>query len=179
MSSKLKTIGFFLFFLVVSAYLSACAPDSEWRKMDWKDIVGLICMSLFLVIPIIMVLKAIVKGISKIVLAATKPNVPRMLSKGNVKGLIRALSYRHNDHIRRAAAQALVKIGDARAVEPLIAALKDKDKDIRQLAAEGLNRLGWQPGMDETGAWYWMIRREWNKCNRCACRKDAHRRAQR
>ncbi len=40
------------------------------------------------------------------------------------------------------AAEALGKIGDARAVEPLIAALKDSDEDVRQAAAEARGRLG-------------------------------------
>ena len=166
MSSKLRTIGFLLFFLVVSAYLSGCAPDGEWRKMEWKDIVGLICMSLFVVIPIIMVSQAIVKGVSKIVLAAAKPNVPRMLSKGDVKGLSRALSYRHDDHIRRAAAEALGQIGDARAVQPLLAALRDNDSDVREAAAKALDKLGWSPAQDESAAWYWTTKENWDACVR-------------
>ena len=50
------------------------------------------------------------------------------------------------------------------AVEPLIAALKDSDKDVRQAAVEVLDRLGWQPGKDENGALYWILKRELNKC---------------
>jgi HEAT repeat protein len=56
------------------------------------------------------------------------------------------------------------KIGDAHAVEPLIAALKDENKDVRQAAAAMLGRLGWQPGRDEAAGWYWMVKGDWDKC---------------
>ncbi len=42
----------------------------------------------------------------------------------------------------RAAAEALGEIGDARAVEPLIAALKDGVEDVRTASAEALGELG-------------------------------------
>ena len=54
------------------------------------------------------------------------PNVEKLQMKGNIKGLIKALRYDHNS-VRQSAAIALMKIGDARAVKPLIVALKDKD----------------------------------------------------
>jgi HEAT repeat protein len=39
-------------------------------------------------------------------------------------------------------ANALGKVGDARAVEPLITALKDDDKDVRRQAAKALGEIG-------------------------------------
>ena len=39
------------------------------------------------------------------------------------------------------AAVALGKIGDKKEVEPLIAALKDRDSDVREQAAVALGRL--------------------------------------
>ncbi len=95
--------------------------------------------------------------------------------------------------MRRVSAEALGKIGDTRAVEPLIATLKDKDSDVCKAAAEALgkigddraielliaalktwelsrvaaialDRLGWQPGEDETAARYWIAKQEWDKC---------------
>ena len=48
------------------------------------------------------------------------------------------------------------------AVKPLIAALKDKD--VRKAAAEALGRLGWEPAQDEMAGWYWMAKRDWDKC---------------
>jgi len=66
--------------------------------------------------------------------------------------------------VRRDAATALGQIGDARAVEPLIAALKDQDMYTCEAAAEALDNLGWQPHRSETGAVYWVAKRQWNRC---------------
>jgi HEAT repeat protein len=67
-------------------------------------------------------------------------------------------------NVRQAAAEALGQIGDAQAVEPLIAALKDSSWDVRQAAAEALDKLNWKPGRNETGAYYWVAKRAWQKC---------------
>jgi len=75
-----------------------------------------------------------------------------------------------NQDVRRKAAEALGKIGtqledDAlrvRAVEPLIAALKDRG--ARTEAAGALDKLNWKPGNDQTGAYYWCTKRDWSKC---------------
>jgi hypothetical protein len=68
-----------------------------------------------------------------------------------VEPLIAALSDQ-SKIVRKAAAEALGKIGDARAVEPLIAALRDQSEFVREAAAEALDRLGWQPDKTEAGA---------------------------
>jgi HEAT repeat protein len=70
----------------------------------------------------------------------------------------------YNANLRRVAVQALENLGDKRAVEPLIAVLKDEGRDVRQKAAEALERFAWQPDMSETGAVYWIAKREWDKC---------------
>jgi HEAT repeat protein len=44
--------------------------------------------------------------------------------------------------VREAAAWALRRIGDKRAVEPLIQALRDEDHDVRRAAAEALGTIG-------------------------------------
>jgi HEAT repeat protein len=54
--------------------------------------------------------------------------------------------------MREAAAGALGQIGDARAVEPLIAVLKDSREHVRMAAADALDKIGWRPGQDESGA---------------------------
>jgi HEAT repeat protein len=66
--------------------------------------------------------------------------------------------------VRRAAAWALGQIGDARAVEPLSVALRDADKNVREAAVGALDKLKWQPGNDEAGAYYWITKRKWGKC---------------
>ena len=45
-------------------------------------------------------------------------------------------------------AEALGRIGDARAIESLVSVLQDKDGRVRQAAAEALTTLGWQPRED-------------------------------
>ena len=46
------------------------------------------------------------------------------------------------EKVRLAAVKAMVKIGDERAVEPLIKALGDEDSDVRSAAKEALKKLG-------------------------------------
>jgi HEAT repeat protein len=69
-----------------------------------------------------------------------------------------------DETVRRAAAEALGQIGDARAAEPLNAALKDSNSHVRKAAAGALDKIGWRPGQDESGAVYWVVKREWDKC---------------
>ena len=69
------------------------------------------------------------------------PNVEKLKSSANVKGLVNALGYKKDQAIVQAASLALVEIGPA-SVEPLIAALEDKDKAVCQAANETLTKLG-------------------------------------
>ncbi len=78
-----------------------------------------------------------------------------------VEPLIAALKERR---LRWSAAESLGKIGDPRAVEPLIAALKDEVSNVREAAAQALDHLGWEPAQDEIAGWYWMAKRDWDKC---------------
>jgi len=50
-----------------------------------------------------------------------------------------------DEDVRKQVAWALREIGDARAVEPLIQALKDKDEGVPAAAAWALGRIG-MPG---------------------------------
>ena len=70
------------------------------------------------------------------------PNVEKLKAKRDVKGLIKALGYQKDGHVRNAAAGVLGQIGDTRAVEPLIAALKDESWGVRHYAAEALGQIG-------------------------------------
>jgi len=75
------------------------------------------------------------------------PNINKMEAKRDVEGLIKALRYRRDKkdeyrHVAQAAAEALGKIGDVRAIEPLIAALKDIDSSVCEAAAKSLGKIG-------------------------------------
>lgn len=69
------------------------------------------------------------------------PNVEKLKAKGNTQGLIKALRYQKDEGVRRAAAWALGQVGDMRAVNPLIAAFKDKDYYVREAAARALRQI--------------------------------------
>jgi HEAT repeat protein len=58
-----------------------------------------------------------------------------------VEFLIERLKDRNSD-VRRSVAEALGKIGDARAVEALIEALKDEDRGVRESVAWALGAIG-------------------------------------
>lgn len=47
------------------------------------------------------------------------------------------------------------------AIEPIIAALDDSKGYVRWSAAETLDKMGWQPGRDERGATYWIAKQQW------------------
>jgi HEAT repeat protein len=63
--------------------------------------------------------------------------------------------------VRKAAAEMLGSIGDARAVEPLINALRDGDRDVCRSAAEALDKFGWKPGTDGQKAAYLISNDAW------------------
>jgi HEAT repeat protein len=73
-----------------------------------------------------------------------KANIEKLRARRDVKGLIKALSYQkdYKDNVHQWAAEALGEIGDARAVEPLIVALKEGYTDVRRGAAEALCKIG-------------------------------------
>ena len=70
------------------------------------------------------------------------PNVDRLKARGDAPGLIKALEYQKLWRVRRDAAVALGQIGDAEAVEPLVAGLRDDNPSVRLAAAEALGRIG-------------------------------------
>ncbi|MFQ5569504.1 MAG: HEAT repeat domain-containing protein [Rhodothermales bacterium] len=79
-----------------------------------------------------------------------------------VTPLIQALT--DEDHtVRKAAALALEQMASS-AVEPLIDALRCIKGDLGNAAAQLLDRLGWQPGGDETEAYYWIAKGEIKPC---------------
>jgi len=72
-----------------------------------------------------------------------KPDVDKLERKGDVEGLIRALDHKDKD-IRVRAAQALGRVGDDRAVDPLIQAMKvvDLDYGVAHDALMGIGEKG-------------------------------------
>lgn len=70
------------------------------------------------------------------------PNIQIMKTIKEVKGLIKALDYQEDWRIRDKAAEALGEIGDPRAVDLLIIALKnDKNEYVRRSAAKALGQI--------------------------------------
>ena len=68
-----------------------------------------------------------------------------------------------DDYVRGSAAYAIGKIGDGRAVEPLIEALEDEYSDVREQAAEALGEIDWQPKDDVERAYYLIAIEQWDK----------------
>ncbi|HUV79436.1 MAG TPA: HEAT repeat domain-containing protein [Candidatus Bathyarchaeia archaeon] len=69
------------------------------------------------------------------------PNVERMKGRKDVRGLIKALKD-EDLHVRSRAARALGEIKDARAVEPLIQALKEEeDEDVKESITDALEEI--------------------------------------
>lgn len=74
---------------------------------------------------------------------------------------------KHKEYaLREGTAQALKNLGDQRAVEPLVEVLGAKKEfiAIRTQAALALSALGWQPGQDNAGIWYHIVREQWDQC---------------
>jgi HEAT repeat protein len=69
------------------------------------------------------------------------PNVGKMSEKHDVRGLIKALSYKKDAAVRKAASEALGELADPRAVEPLIGALWDEDAGVRVAAVQALGNM--------------------------------------
>lgn len=90
-----------------------------------------------------------------------RPNVQELKSQGDVNGLIEALDYQDDDNVRLAAASALGRIGDSRAVDPLIAALDDQQR-VKEVAALSLGKLGdsraVEPLINELDEENWEVR---------------------
>ncbi len=75
------------------------------------------------------------------------PNVEKLLARKDVEGLVKVLRYRagrrdgKSESVRKEAAQALGKLGDKRAVEPLIAVVGNGDAS-GAYAVEALGEIG-------------------------------------
>ena len=70
------------------------------------------------------------------------PNAEKLAAKHDLKGLIKALGYQKDSGVRRAATFGLGKLGDVRAVEPLVGALRDVSPGVREGAVLALEAIG-------------------------------------
>lgn len=58
-----------------------------------------------------------------------KPNIEKLEARKDLQELIKALRYKYDENVRIKAAHALKEIGGIRAIEPLIAVLKDESME--------------------------------------------------
>jgi HEAT repeat protein len=65
---------------------------------------------------------------------------------------------------RSDAADVLGKIKSPRSVPSLIASMNDREQWVREAAAESLKQIGWDPGNNEDGARYWIVRNRLDNC---------------
>jgi HEAT repeat protein len=68
-----------------------------------------------------------------------------------------------NSDVRITALHHIKPRGDTSAIPALVNALYDKDIRIRQGSAEILDALGWEPGKDRAGAYYWAAKGRFEK----------------
>jgi len=91
------------------------------------------------------------------------PNVEKLKSKEDVDDLIKALEFKKDPDVRKAAAKALGELESKAAVEPLINALEDDDKEVKMYAAGALDAIGHTSAVDplierlKTKGEYWRI----------------------
>jgi HEAT repeat protein len=69
------------------------------------------------------------------------PNVEKLKAKGDVEGLIKALVYKKDANVRKAAAEALEQITNEQAIKSLIDALQDENRDVQETAAGSLVQI--------------------------------------
>ena len=96
----------------------------------------------------------------------------RHIRPENVIDPLIGLLERGEEHQARAAAEALVDVVKT-TTEPehrqhvivcLVPLLKHSTTGVRSAAAKALSDLGWQPGEDESTAWYWVSKQDWQRC---------------
>jgi HEAT repeat protein len=95
------------------------------------------------------------------------PNVEKMKAKRDVEGLIKALGYRKDKGVCKAAAGALVEIGTP-AVAPLVAALKDSDTHVQWQAARALGQIGDARAIEPLIAALEDVEIDWTVCRTAA-----------
>ena len=84
---------------------------------------------------------------------------------GEVNSLVSCLGD-SDAYVRSAAVEALSKRKDPRTIAALTAALKGDNHtlQLRGGAVAFLDKLGWQPGQDAAGIFYWTTKGDWQRC---------------
>lgn len=120
--------------------------------------------------------------------------VRALASMGDTRAVPPLIAALEVKDLRESAAWALGELVDPRAIDSLIATLKDETPSTRKVAAQALERIGapvqellasalmtmdgeaqmiavdvlesleWQPDRGEAGAIYWIVKRKWDKC---------------
>jgi HEAT repeat protein len=92
------------------------------------------------------------------------PNIRNLERRGDAKRLIKALAYEKDAAVRRAAAEALGRLGETRAAHELATALGDAQADVRQAAAQALLQIG-APAVHSL---LWQARDRWSPAGKLA-----------
>ncbi|MBN1890337.1 MAG: HEAT repeat domain-containing protein [Thermoflexales bacterium] len=87
----------------------------------------------------------------------------RKIGPPALRPLAAALQGSNNRSVHKAAAGVLASMG-APAVDVLLPVLQHWDKHVRQVAAEALDELGWQPDSGKSEAIYRIAKDEWERC---------------
>ncbi|MBI3175231.1 MAG: HEAT repeat domain-containing protein [Chloroflexi bacterium] len=82
----------------------------------------------------------------------------------SVEALILAVQKDASEQVRKSAAWALGQLGDPRAIAPLTTLFMDTYEDVRAMAAQSLEQLGWIPEENAMGAQYWILQGQWESC---------------
>lgn len=85
-------------------------------------------------------------------------------SEKAVEGIILFLKQSEPSYIRMHVTDALGKIGDKRAIEPLMELIREEDPNLHMRAIETLEKLGWKPDNSSVGAVHWVRKHQWEKC---------------
>lgn len=72
-----------------------------------------------------------------------RPNIEKMMTKKDVRGLINTLSYTDTE-VRKSAINALGEIGDLRAFDPLLNRIRDGRDEERNIVVEAMVKIGSQ-----------------------------------
>jgi HEAT repeat protein len=70
-----------------------------------------------------------------------KPNVKKMEAKGDIEGLVKALAYKKDSHVRIEAAVALGKIGSRKVLDTVSQGLKDENSEVRRAVEKAIERI--------------------------------------